>query len=116
MNLVDMSDDEIMEIANPIWDSLVQASNKKDYGGFTKNFSKKMLMGADEVTLGKQWANSPILAKLAPDFQALGCLKRAEYVTVVFKQVSESVPGEYLGRLVLGMQDDDVKIYGCTIF
>ena len=58
----------------------------------------------------------PILAKLAPDFQALGCLKRAEYVTVVFKQVSESVPGEYLGRLVLGMQDDDVKIYGCTIF
>ena len=31
MNLVDMSDDEIMEIANPIWDSLVQASNKKDY-------------------------------------------------------------------------------------
>ena len=33
-------------------------------------------MGADEVTLGKQWANSPILAKLSPDFEALGCLKR----------------------------------------
>ena len=50
-------------------------------------------MGADEVTLGKQWANSPILAKLSPDFEALGCLKEDEYVTVVFKQVSESVPG-----------------------
>ena len=48
-----------------------------------------MLMGADEVTLGKQWANSPILAKLSPEFEALGCLKRDEYVTVIFKQVSE---------------------------
>ena len=116
MELLDKSDQEIKEIAQPIWDNLVKCSNIKDYGGFTKNFSKKMLMGADEVTLGKQWANSPILAKLAPEYSALGCLKRDEYVTVLFKQVSESVPGEYLGRLVLGMQDEDVKIYGCTIF
>jgi len=114
--LLELSDQEIIDIANPLWDDLIRTSNNKDYGGFTKNFSKKMLMGADEVTLGKQWANSPILAKLAPEYCALGCLKRDEYVTVLFKQVSESVPGEYLGRLVLGMQDEDVKIYGCTIF
>ena len=73
-------------------------------------------MGADEVTLGKQWANSPILAKLSPDFEALGCLKRDEYVTVIFKQVSESVPGEYLGRLVLGVEDGEIKVFGATIY
>ena len=116
MELLEKSDKEIKDIAQPIWDNLVKSSNIKDYGGFTKDFSSQMLYGANEVELGKQWANSPILAKLSPDFEALGCLKRDEYVTVVFKQVSESVPGEYLGRLVLGVQDDDVKIYGCTIF
>ena len=79
--------------------------------GVTKNFSEKRRMGADEVTLGRQWDNSPILAKLAQDYSAIGCLKRDEYVTVLFKQVRESVPGEYLGRLVLGMQDEDIKIY-----
>ena len=115
-NILELSDEEIFDIANPLWEDLIRTSNNKDYGGFTKNFSKKMLMGADEVTLGKQWANSPILAKLSSEFQAIGCLKRNEYVTVVYKQVSESVPGEYLGRLVLGMQDEDVKIFGCTIF
>ena len=115
-NILELSDEEIFHIANPLWEDLIRTSNNKDYGGFTKNFSKKMLMGADEVTLGKQWANSPILAKLSSEFQAIGCLKRNEYVTVVYKQVSESVPGEYLGRLVLGMQDEDVKIFGCTIF
>jgi len=55
-NLLELSDQEIIDIANPLWEDLIRTSNNKDYGGFTKNFSKKMLMGADEVTLGKQWA------------------------------------------------------------
>ena len=42
--------------------------------------------------------------------------KNGKTKSVLFKQISESVPGEYLGRLVLGMQDEDIKIYGCTIF
>ena len=36
MNLLEKSDDEIIAIANPIWDNLVKTSNMKDYGGFTK--------------------------------------------------------------------------------
>ena len=55
MNLIDMTDAEILKIANPIWDGLVESSNKKDYGGFTKHFSKEMLFGANEVEIGKQW-------------------------------------------------------------
>jgi hypothetical protein len=54
MNLAEMTDDEILEVANPIWDGLVESSNKKDYGGFTKHFSKEMLFGANEVEMGKQ--------------------------------------------------------------
>ena len=46
MNLVEMTDEEILKIANPIWNGLVESSNKKDYGGFTKHFSKEMLFGA----------------------------------------------------------------------
>ena len=34
MNLLEKSDDEIIAIANPIWDNLVKTSNMKDYGGF----------------------------------------------------------------------------------
>ena len=66
--LLELSDQEIIDIANPLWEDLIRTSNNKDYGGFTKNFSKKMLMCAEEVTLGKQWANSPILDKLTTDF------------------------------------------------
>ena len=116
MNLVDMSDDEIMEIANPIWDSLVQASNKKDYGGFTKHFAKDMLFGANEVEIGKQWASNKMLTTLSTDREYFGCLRRKDHVTILFKQTSTEMPGEYLGRLVLGIEDDSVKVFGATIF
>ena len=54
MDLLKKTDDEIFQIADPFWVDLVKASNKQDYGGFTKNFSETMLMGAHEVEIGKQ--------------------------------------------------------------
>ena len=53
MNLLEKTDEEILEIADPLWDDLVKYSNNKDYGGFTKHFSAQMLFGANEVEIGK---------------------------------------------------------------
>jgi len=116
MNLLDKTDEEIIEIANPIWDNLVKSSNVKDYSGFTKDFSAQMLYGANEVEIGKQWANNKLLTSLSKQKKFLGCLKRNNFVTVIFKQTSDTVPGEFLGRLVLGVEDDKVKVFGATIF
>ena len=116
MNLLEKSDEEIIEIANPIWDNLVKASNIKDYGGFTKDFSSQMLFGANEVELGKQWANNKLLSSLSDKKEVFGCLRRNLHVTVLYKQTSNTVPGEFLGRLVLGVEDDEVKVFGATIY
>ena len=62
MEFLEKSDTDIFEIANPLWLDLVKASNKNDYGGFTKNFSETFLMGANEVEIGKQWANNKLLS------------------------------------------------------
>ena len=116
MNLLEKSDEEIIEIANPIWDNLVKSSNIKDYGSFTKDFSSQMLFGANEVELGKQWANNKLLTSLSDTKKPFGCLRRDLYVTVLYKQTSNTVPGEFLGRLVLGVEDNDVKVFGATIY
>ena len=116
MKLLDKTDKEITEIAKPIWDNLVRASNIKDYGGFTKDFSSQMLYGANEVELGKQWANNKLLTSLAEDYEAFGCLRRGQNITVLFKQKSKEIEGEFLGRLVLGVEGDDVKVFGATIY
>ena len=116
MKLLEKSDKDILEIANPIWDNLIQCSNNKDYSGFTKHFSAQMLYGANEVELGKQWANNKLLTSLSNEREFLGCLRRNSFVTVLFKQTSNTVPGDFLGRLVLGVEDDKVKVFGATIF
>ena len=116
MKLLDKTDKEIIEIARPIWDNLVRASNIKDYGGFTKDFSSQMLYGANEVELGKQWANNKLLTSLKEDYEAFGCLRRGQNITVLFKQRSKEIEGEFLGRLVLGVEGDDVKVFGATIY
>tara|TARA_B100001250_G_scaffold107551_1_gene90716 strand:+ start:522 stop:872 length:351 start_codon:yes stop_codon:yes gene_type:complete len=116
MSLLDKKDDEIFKIAEPIWDNLVKSSNTKDYGSFTKDFSSQMLYGANEVELGKQWANNKLLTNLSNKKDFLGCIRRNGYVTVVIKQTSNTIPGDFLGRLVLGVEGDLVKVFGATIF
>ena len=116
MKLLEKTDKEILEIAEPLWDNLVKSSNTKDYSGFTKDFSAKMLFGANEIEIGKQWSNNKLLTSLSKKKEFFGCLRRNEHITVLYKQTSDKVPGEFLGRLVLGMEDDKVKIFGATIF
>tara|TARA_B100000427_G_C14982260_1_gene365828 strand:- start:40 stop:390 length:351 start_codon:yes stop_codon:yes gene_type:complete len=116
MSLIDKKDDEIFKIAEPIWDNLIKSSNTKDYGSFTKDFSSQMLYGANEVELGKQWANNKLLTNLSNKKDFLGCIRRDGYVTVVIKQTSNTIPGDFLGRLVLGVEGDLVKVFGATIF
>ena len=116
MELLDKSDQEIKEIAQPIWDNLVKCSNIKDYGGFTKDFSSQMLYGANEVELGKQWANNKLLTSLSEKQEFLGTIRRNQFITVIYKQTSQTMPGEFLGRLVLRVEDNLIKVFGATIY
>ena len=116
MSLLEKKDEEIFKIAEPIWDNLVKSSNMKDYGRFTKDFSSQMLYGANEVELGKQWAGNKLLTNLSNKKEFLGCLRRNGFVTVLLKQRSDKVSGDFLGRLVLGIEGDSVKVFGATIF
>jgi len=116
MSIIDKTDDEIFKIAKPIWDNLVKSSNTKDYGGFTRDFSSQMLYGANEIEIGKQWASNKLISTLSEKYEAIGCLRRNLHITVLYKQTSNKVTGEYLGRLVLGEEDGEVKVFGATIF
>ena len=116
MSFTSKSDEQIIEIANPIWQNLIKSSNMKDYGGFTKDFSSQMLYGANEVELGKQWANNELISSLKEGSKAMGCLRRGAYVTVIYKQNSSKISGDFIGRLVLGEEGGEIKVFGATIF
>jgi hypothetical protein len=116
VNIVDKTDEEILAIANPLWRDLVKNSNEGKYGEFAKNFSSSLALAMDQVVAGHQFANSELARNLSADFDPLGIIRRGEHVTVLYRQRSTRKPGEWLGRLVLGYEDGQVRIFGASIF
>ena len=116
VNIVEKSDEEIRAVADPLWRDLVKYSNEGKYGEFVKNFSSSMALAMDQVTVGHQFANSELARNLSGHFDYLGIVRRGEHVTVLYRQRSTKRAGEWLGRLVLGYENGQVRIFGASIF
>ena len=116
MNIVDKTDEEILAIANPLWRDLIRNSNEGKYGEFAKNFSSSLALAMNQVVAGHQFANSELARNLSEEIDALGIIRRGEHVTVLYRQRSTKKPGEWLGRLVLGYENGQVRIFGASIF
>jgi hypothetical protein len=116
MNILDKTDEELFEIAKPWWSDLIKYSNNKNYLMFIKNFAKPLREGANEMEMGKQFARSELAQNLSTEFEMIGTIRRGEHVTVLIKQRHKKKEGEWLGRLVLGLEDGEVKIFSVSIF
>ena len=80
------------------------------------NFIHLCMVNINLVELGKQWANNKLLTSLSEKQEFLGTIRRNQFITVLYKQTSQTMPGEFLGRLVLGEEDGLVKVFGATIY
>lgn len=116
VNIIEKTDEEILAVADPLWRDLVRNSNGGKYGEFVKNFSSSMALAMDQVTVGHQFANSELARNLSEDADHLGIIRRGEHVTVLYRQRSTKKDGEWLGRLVLGYENGEVRIFGASIF
>ena len=115
-NIIDMPDEELFEIAHPMWDDLIKYSNKGQYGKFVRKFSYDLLLGLNEIEVGKQFAKSELTRSLDPDYDFLGTIRRGEHVTMLYRVRSTKKEGEWLGRMVLGYDKGEIRIFGASIF
>ena len=116
MNIIEKTDQEIFAIADPLWRDLLKSSNEGKYGEFAKNFSSSLALAMDQVAANHQFANSELARNLSEEVDSLGIIRRGEHVTVLYRQRSTRKPGEWLGRLVLGYEDGEVRIFAASIF
>lgn len=115
-NILDHTDEEITRIAHPLWDDLIKYSNEGKYGLFIKHFSRDLLRGLNEVEVGKQFARSELTRNLSTDYDFLGLIRRGQHVTCLYRVRSTRKEGEWLGRLVLGYERGEVRIFAASIF
>ena len=116
VNIIEKTDEEIRALAEPLWRDLVRNSNEGKYGDFVKDFSSSMALAMNEVTVGHQFTNSELARNLSEHFDYLGIIRRGRHVTVLYRQRSTKKDGEWLGRLVLGYEDGEIRIFGASIF
>lgn len=116
MNIIDQTDEEILETANAWWSDLIKFSKKGQYGKFIRNFSYELLLGLNEIELGKQFAKSELARNLSEDWDYIGIIRRGEHVTVLYRVRSTKEEGEWLGRLVLGNEKGEIRIFSASIF
>lgn len=116
MNITERTDDEIRAIADAYWRDMVKCSNEGKYGDFVKNFSTSFALAMNQVEVNHQFANSELARSLSDNFDHLGLIRRGEHVTVLFRQRSTKKKGEWLGRLVLGYEQGQVRIFAASIF
>ena len=116
VNIIEESDEDIRAKADPLWRDLLKSSNEGKYGEFVKKFAKSLALSMNQVVVNHQFANSELARNLAEDPDYLGIIRRGEHVTVLYRQRSTKKPGEWLGRLVLGYEDGEVRIFAASIF
>ena len=115
-NIINDSDDKIVEVAHPMWDDLIKYSNEGKYGLFIKHFSRDLLRGLNEIEVGKQFAKSELTRNLSTDYDYLGLIRRGQHVTCLYRVRSTKKEGEWLGRMVLGYERGEIKIFAASIF
>jgi hypothetical protein len=116
LNIIERTDQEIRAMADPLWRDLLTYSNEGKYGEFVRKFARSLALAMDEVVVNHQFANSELARSLSPEADHLGIIRRGEHVTVLYRQRSTKKPGEWLGRLVLGYEDGEVRIFAASIF
>mgnify|MGYP000296593543 CR=1 FL=1 len=116
LNIINDTDEQILAVAHPMWEDRIKYSNKGQYGKFIRKFSYDLLLGLNEVEVGKQFAKSDLTRNLDPEYDFLGFIRRGEHVTFLFRVRSEKKEGEWLGRMVLGYEDGEIKIFAASIF
>ena len=115
-NIIDHTDEELLAIAQPMWDDLIKYSNKGQYGNFVKKLSYDLLLGLNEVEIGKQFAKSDLTRNLDPNYDFLGFIRRGQHVTCLYRVRSTKKQGEWLGRMVIGYERGEVRIFAASIF
>lgn len=101
MDLAEKSDDEILSIADPIMDNLMDASTAIDHARHVRDFTDRMksIVTPDYLQRVCQKYQSEKGFFSKREFVAIFC--RPQSVVVVWRQWFTKAPGEYVAELLL---------------
>lgn len=117
---VDRSDSEILKIADPIRQDVIDGANAKDWKLHSRNLPMDVIEN-DEIRkdVERQWreaetASSPCTA-ISRDSKFLGIIRKNEFIDVLWKQKNTKSDEEHVLRIVLKDIDGELKQVGALL-
>jgi len=104
MDLAQKSDEEILAVANPIMDNLMEASTAIDYERHTRDFTERAKCMLSKSALESICAQYQSTKGFFAKREFVAAFKRPESVAVVWRQTFTMAPGDFVAELVLVQQ------------
>jgi hypothetical protein len=116
MKLEDMSDDEILAIANPIMDNLMDASTHVDHERHVRHFSERLkslvVRNYLENVCKKYQGEKGYFSRREP----VAVFKRPGAAAIVWRQWFTRAAGEYVAEMLLVEKDGKYLVEHTMVF
>ena len=116
MKLAALSDEQILEVVNPLMDNLMDGSRAIDHAKHTRDFTQRL---RDIVTAER-------LEEMCKDYQqrigffedrdVVGVFRRRNSIAVVWRQSSSKTDDEYVAEIVVVEKDGRYLVDHAMIF
>lgn len=116
MDLTQKSDTEILAIANPIMDNLMDASTAIDYNRHTRDFTDRARSVLSKESLQSICEHYQSTKGFFAKREFVAAFRRPESVAVVWRQWFTKAPGEFVAELVLVQRDGKYLVDHVMVF
>lgn len=116
MDLAQKSDEEILAVANPIMDNLMEASTAIDYERHTRDFTERAKSMISKSALESICAQYQSTKGFFAQREFVAAFRRPDSVAVVWRQAFTKVPGEFVAELVLVQQGGKYLVDHVMVF
>ncbi|MGE5215372.1 MAG: hypothetical protein ACM3SP_00055 [Chloroflexota bacterium] len=101
MSIEDMSDDEVLAVANPIMDNLMDASTAIDHQRHVRDFTERAKSVVTPERLRRVCEHYQSEKGFFARREPVAVLKRPGAAAIVWKQWFTKAPGEFLAEMIL---------------
>jgi len=110
-----LSDAEIIQIATPIMDNLIEGSTERDWAKHTKHFTEEARAGLSEDNLLQQCEQYQSKHGNFAERKFIGITRHPLYVNILWSQRMTISDGEFMAVLTLVQQDDNYQVIRCWV-
>ena len=116
MNFEKMSENEILAIATPIMDNLMEASTRIDHEAHIRDFTDRMKNIVTKEYLQKVCEQYQKEKGFFSERKPVAVFKRPDSAAVIWKQSFTKAKGEFVAEMVLVHQNGSYLCYPVMVF